>query len=339
VLSLEVLRTGQLPQHVTETYLRLRSLEHVSPHTRMRAWPPHQTQPPQLRLSARLHARRTSSAASSDGSPSTTADSMLPQAPLRAVSPPTTLSKAYLPSDYTPSALAASMLEPTSSHHDAVRISATSSLGSTAKGIMIGIFSVLGAAGICLIIAAVIYYFRYTQQGRIFLDRISRPGEYDDEQQFAKEEAEALEDMDDIQRVEYMRAKGRTVLQVSRRHGYDANTEQPSYKQTRPNPLRRTYRFRSSWLYKRRGSLRGNLSPSWRLPTVSSKAGPRSSSSTPSAAFRATCPSRNRTKSTTGRPRCTTSQRTRALRLASQQSPTRYSDYLVCTPGYKHIAS
>jgi hypothetical protein len=73
---------------------------------------------------------------------------------------------------------------------------------------MIGIFSVLGAAGICLIIASIFYYFRYTQQGRIFLDRLSRPGEYDDEQQFAKEEAEALEDMDDLQRMEYMRAKG-----------------------------------------------------------------------------------------------------------------------------------
>lgn len=73
---------------------------------------------------------------------------------------------------------------------------------------MIGIFSVLGAAGVCLIIAAIVYYFRYTNTGRIFLDRITRPGEYDDEQQFAKEEAEALEDMDDLQRTEYMRAKG-----------------------------------------------------------------------------------------------------------------------------------
>jgi hypothetical protein len=73
---------------------------------------------------------------------------------------------------------------------------------------MIGIFSVLGAAGVCLIIAAIVYYFRYTSQGRIFLDRITRPGEYDDEQQFAKEEAEALENMDDLQRTEYMRAKG-----------------------------------------------------------------------------------------------------------------------------------
>jgi hypothetical protein len=72
---------------------------------------------------------------------------------------------------------------------------------------MIGIFSVLGAAGLVLIIVALVYYFRYTQQGRIFLDRITRPGEYDDEQQFAKEEAEALEEMDDIQRTEYLRAK------------------------------------------------------------------------------------------------------------------------------------
>lgn len=72
---------------------------------------------------------------------------------------------------------------------------------------MIGIFSVLGAAGFCLILAAIVYYFRYTQQGRIFLDRITRPGEYDDEQQFAKEEAEALEEMDDMERMEYLRAK------------------------------------------------------------------------------------------------------------------------------------
>lgn len=102
------------------------------------------------------------------------------------------------------------MLEAHTSHHDAVRIASATDLGSTAKGIMIGIFSVLGAAGFCMIIASIIYYFRYTQQGRIFLDRLSRPGEYDDEQQFAKEEAEALEDMDDIQRTEYLRAKGRS---------------------------------------------------------------------------------------------------------------------------------
>lgn len=81
-------------------------------------------------------------------------------------------------------------------------------MSPTAKGVMIGIFSVLGAVGLLLIMVLFIYYFRYTHQGRIFLDRITRPGEYDDEQQFAKEEAEALEEMDDIQRTEYFRAKG-----------------------------------------------------------------------------------------------------------------------------------
>jgi len=40
------------------------------------------------------------------------------------------------------------------------------------------------------------------------LDRIGRPGEFDDEQAFLKEEAEALENMDDLERQEYWRAKG-----------------------------------------------------------------------------------------------------------------------------------
>jgi hypothetical protein len=137
---------------------------------------------------------------------------MLPQEPLGAASPPSTLSKSYIPSHHAPSAPPAVIFETQMSYHDAVRISNTTNLGSTAKGIMIGIFSVLGAAGVCLIIAAIIYYFRYTQQGRIFLDRLSRPGEYDDEQQFAREEAEALEEMDDLQRTEYMRAKGKFTI-------------------------------------------------------------------------------------------------------------------------------
>ncbi|KAF1844217.1 SPRY-domain-containing protein [Cucurbitaria berberidis CBS 394.84] len=133
---------------------------------------------------------------------------MLPQEPLQADSPSTTLFRSYLPNGHAPSTPSAFLQGQQTSHHDAVRIAKYhTGLGSTAKGVMIGIFSVLGAAGLCLIIATVIYYFRYTQQGRIFLDRLSRPGEYDDEQQFAKEEAEALEEMDDIQRTEYMRAK------------------------------------------------------------------------------------------------------------------------------------
>ncbi|UPX16429.1 Protein ssh4, variant 2 [Ascochyta rabiei] len=139
---------------------------------------------------------------------------MLPQEPLQVVLPPTTLSKSYLPVDHAPSATPTVLADAAralhSSSRDALRNARyhdNSGLGSTAKGIMIGVFSVLGAAGFCFLVFAIVYYFRYTQQGRIFLDRIARPGEYDDEQQFAKEEAEALEDMDDLQAAEYLRAK------------------------------------------------------------------------------------------------------------------------------------
>lgn len=137
------------------------------------------------------------------------------EAPL-AGSPPTTLSKMHLPSHHATSAPPAIVLETAQGterfYNDPVRIAQYDNIGSTAKGIMIGIFSVLGAAGFVLILAAIVYYFRYTQQGRIFLDRLTRPGEYDDEQQFAKEEAEALEEMDDLQRTEYLRAKGMVIF-------------------------------------------------------------------------------------------------------------------------------
>jgi hypothetical protein len=132
-----------------------------------------------------------------------------------ALSPPTTLYRAYVPGNHAPSTLPEhgreTLQNPEQIWNNAVRIQQYNRIGSTAKGIMIGIFSVLGAALLVLILAAIVYYFRYTQQGRIFLDRITRPGEYDDEQQFAKEEAEALEEMDDIQRTEYLRAKGRLL--------------------------------------------------------------------------------------------------------------------------------
>lgn len=82
------------------------------------------------------------------------------------------------------------------------------SIGSTGKGILIGIVSALASALLIAIVLACIYFFRYTLSGRILLDRMGRPGEYDDEQAFAKEEAEALEQMDDLQRTEYLRAKG-----------------------------------------------------------------------------------------------------------------------------------
>jgi hypothetical protein len=125
---------------------------------------------------------------------------------------PTTLSTAFLPSSNAPSTPPAIVMEYVQGiqrgYNEPVWIE--SNLGSTAKGIMIGIFSVLGAAALVVFIAVIVYFFRYTQQGRILLDRIGRPGEYDDEQAFAKEEAEALEEMDDIQRMEYLRAKGTT---------------------------------------------------------------------------------------------------------------------------------
>ncbi|KAK3622801.1 Protein ssh4 [Elasticomyces elasticus] len=83
----------------------------------------------------------------------------------------------------------------------------TAELGSTGKGILIGILSAFGSAALVALVVAIVYFFRYTPRGRIFLDRMSRPGEFDDEQQFMREEEEALAEMDELQRAEYFRAK------------------------------------------------------------------------------------------------------------------------------------
>ena len=80
--------------------------------------------------------------------------------------------------------------------------------GSTGKGILIGMLSAFGSAGFVALLFLTLYFFRYTSRGRIILDRLGRPGEFDDEQAFIREEAEALETMDDSQRAEYLRAKG-----------------------------------------------------------------------------------------------------------------------------------
>ncbi|MCJ1277060.1 Rsp5p-dependent ubiquitination, sorting of cargo proteins at the multivesicular body [Puttea exsequens] len=95
------------------------------------------------------------------------------------------------------------------SPHDgtSVVIKISSNDGSTGKGILIGMLSAFGSAAFVVLVFAVFYFFRYTNRGRIFLDRIGRPGEFDDEQALAREEADALEDMDDLQRMEYLRAK------------------------------------------------------------------------------------------------------------------------------------
>ena len=79
---------------------------------------------------------------------------------------------------------------------------------SALNGVVIGLLSSFGSAILIALIFIVVYFFKYTAGGRIFLDRIGRPGEYDDEQAFLREEAEALEEMDDLQRGEYLRAKG-----------------------------------------------------------------------------------------------------------------------------------
>ena len=88
---------------------------------------------------------------------------------------------------------------------------------STINGVMIGLLSSFGSAILIALIFFIVYFFRYTSSGRIFLDRIGRPGEYDDEQAYAREEAEALEEMDDLQRTEYLRAKG-VFIEAWERH-------------------------------------------------------------------------------------------------------------------------
>ncbi|KAI9890276.1 MAG: Rsp5p-dependent ubiquitination, sorting of cargo proteins at the multivesicular body [Vezdaea aestivalis] len=79
--------------------------------------------------------------------------------------------------------------------------------GSTGRGILIGMLSAFGSAGLVALIFAIVYFFRYTSRGRILLDRMGRPGEYDDEQALLRQETEAMENMDDSQRAEYQRAK------------------------------------------------------------------------------------------------------------------------------------
>ncbi|KAI9816664.1 MAG: Rsp5p-dependent ubiquitination, sorting of cargo proteins at the multivesicular body [Thelocarpon impressellum] len=90
---------------------------------------------------------------------------------------------------------------------DGALFAASGDAGSTGKGILIGMLSAFGSAAFVAVIFAVVYFFRYTGRGRILLDRLGRPGEFDDEQALAREEAEALAEMDEMQRSEYLRAK------------------------------------------------------------------------------------------------------------------------------------
>ena len=98
----------------------------------------------------------------------------------------------------------------TSTTHDGTNIviNINNNDGSTGKGILIGMLSAFGSAIIVALLFTLIYFLRNTTRGRILLGRMGRPGQYDDEQAMLREEAEALESMDDLQRAEYLRAKG-----------------------------------------------------------------------------------------------------------------------------------
>lgn len=159
------------------------------------------------------------------------------------------------------------------------------------NGVVIGLLSSLGSALLIGTIFVLIYFFKYTNSGRILLDRIGRPGEYDDEQAFAREEAEALETMDDMQRIEYLRAKGTSLHRgpaeiTMMTEGDDGDIVdhanflvflllQHSSPPTRPSPCRPTSRCPSTWPYKRRASRHGSSSPNLRSPTASLRAAPR----------------------------------------------------------------
>ena len=180
--------------------------------------------------------------------------------------------------------------------------------GSTGRGILIGLLSAFGSAGIAVLVLAIFFFFKYTSRGRILLDRIGRPGEFDDEQAFAHEEAEALETMDELQRVEYLRAKGKNELGF--RSLATSDNSKHSYKQIHPSPFKQTYHCRNFWPSRKKVFRLGNLNRSWKLPTVSSRPGRRLSSLIRSVVFRVTCQSRSRMKYITGRPKSTISRRT-----------------------------
>lgn len=74
--------------------------------------------------------------------------------------------------------------------------------------IIVGLISSFVSAGLFGLIVIFVYLYRNSSSGG-WLDYLTRPGEFDDEQAFLKEEAEALERMTEMQRTEYLRAKGK----------------------------------------------------------------------------------------------------------------------------------
>jgi hypothetical protein len=84
----------------------------------------------------------------------------------------------------------------------------SSNPSSAFTGVVIGLVSSFGSIVLIALVIFIFWVSGCASTGRIILDRLGRPGEYDDEQAFARDEAEALEVMDDMSRQEYLRAKG-----------------------------------------------------------------------------------------------------------------------------------
>lgn len=131
------------------------------------------------------------------------------------------------------------------------------------NGVIIGLLSSFGSAILIALVFLIVYFVLYTPSGRILLDRFGRPGEYDDEQAFAREEAEALETMDDMQRTEYLRAKGMETspsYYVAWNTNTDTHRWQHSFKATRPSRSRRIFLCHNTLLFKKRAFQHGSSS-------------------------------------------------------------------------------
>ncbi|CAI4212953.1 unnamed protein product [Parascedosporium putredinis] len=81
-----------------------------------------------------------------------------------------------------------------------------SSSSDTVGVIIVAVLSSFASAILIALAFAALYLYRYSPRSG-WLDFLGRPGEFDDEQAFLKEEAEALETMDEMQKTEYLRAK------------------------------------------------------------------------------------------------------------------------------------
>ncbi|KAK9476605.1 concanavalin A-like lectin/glucanase domain-containing protein [Lipomyces japonicus] len=72
--------------------------------------------------------------------------------------------------------------------------------------LLVGLVSTFGSIVVLTALFSIIYFLFYTRQGRILLHR-GRPGEYDDEQAFLREEEEGLQNMDDLAQTSYFQAR------------------------------------------------------------------------------------------------------------------------------------